>query len=484
METVIGLEIHAQLKTKSGMFCGCANETQDVVPNKNVCPICMGHPGTLPVINEQAVRFAVLTGLAFDCEIPEFSKFDRKNYFYPDLPSGYQISQYDKPICGPGKLKLGEKEIGLTRIHLENDAGKLIHPEGKDYSLVDYNRSGTPLMEIVTDPDIKSPAEAKALLQEVQKMLRALKVSDADMEKGQMRCDANISIRDGDRTTAIVEIKNMNSFRSVERALSFEEKRLQELISEGKEGETKKETKGWDDMQGVTTKQRSKEEAHDYRYFPEPDLPPLEISREFVEEVKHDLPEMPIQREQRFVEQMKIKSTDAKILASTPDIGEFFEDTVSELKAWDEVDGEREKESSAGQLVANWILSEILKYTKEDGVSFSAIKITPENMAEFINIVDKGEINSSAAQQVLGEMYKTGQDPSQIIEERDLKQMGDDSEIEAIADEIIKNNSGPVGDYKAGKENALQFLIGQVMKESKGKANPQKTIEILKKKLI
>jgi len=494
METVIGLEIHAQLKTKTKMFCDCDNDSQDTAPNVNICPICMGFPGTLPVMNEQAVRWAVLAGLALDCKVAKFSKFDRKNYFYPDLPKGYQISQYDKPICEKGEVELTDSEgnntkIRLRRIHLEDDAGKLTHPPKANYSLVDYNRAGTPLIEMVTEPDLKSPGEAKLFLQEVQKILRGLGISDADMEKGQMRCDANISIRDGERTTAIVEIKNMNSFRSVERALAFEESRLSSLMEEGREGETHKETRGWDDMKAVTTPQRSKEEAHDYRYFPEPDLPPVEISKALVEEIRTELPEMPRAREKRFVKQMKIKPADAKILAADPETSEFFENTVSELAAWVESDGKSEADEKKGeslalaQAVANWVLSELMKYTKTDGVSFGELKITPENMAEFINIVNKGEINSSAAQKVLAEMYQTGKDPSQIVADRNLKQVGDEGELEKVVAKVMAANPGPVQDFKNGKENALQFLVGQIMKETQGRADPVKAQEILKAKL-
>ncbi len=495
MQTIIGLEIHSQLKTKTKMFCSCDNDSLESSPNTNTCPICMGYPGTLPVINEQAVRWAILTGLALDCKIAKFSKFDRKNYFYPDLPKGYQISQYDKPICEGGKVEISDPEgkkdikIRLRRIHLEDDAGKLTHPPKVNYSLVDYNRAGTPLIEMVTEPDLKSPAEAKLFLQEMQKVLRGLGVSDADMEKGQMRCDANISVRDGDRTTAIVEIKNMNSFRAVERALAFEQKRLQDLMSEGREAETKKETRGWDDIKGVTQPQRSKEEAHDYRYFPEPDLPPMEIEEAMVEEIKTELPEMPRDREKRFVKQMGVKPEDARVLAGEPHLSEFFENTVSELKAWAESSGDVkpgdvDKDTSAfSQAAANWILSELMKYVKRDGVSFTELKITPENMAEFINIVHRGEINSSAAQEVLAEMYKTGKDPSQIVEDRNLKQVGDESEMIKVVEKVIAANPGPAQDYQNGKENALQFLMGQVMKETQGRADPKKAQEILKDKL-
>lgn len=493
METVIGLEIHAQLKTKSKMFCRCDNDSQAVPPNTNICPICLGHPGTLPVINATAVRFTILTGLALHGQIPGFSKFDRKSYFYPDLPKGYQISQYDRPIVKGGELKFAygqdEVRVGLRRIHLEEDAGKLIHSPDRRYSLVDYNRTGTPLMEIVTEPDLHAAAEARVFLQEVQKLLRALRVSDADMEKGQLRCDANISLRDGERTTAIVEIKNMNSFRSVERALLFEEKRLGERLRAGQEKETVKETRGWSDVTEVTTSQRSKEEAHDYRYFPEPDLPPLRFDEEFIAEIKRDLPEMPQERAKRFVEQLGIKPADAKILVADTALADFFENTVSELAAWEETEGEVQpsaletKKSELAQLSSNWILSELLKYLKRDGTAANKIKIAPENMAEFIDLVHRREVNSSAAQAVLNEMYATGKDPSDIVDEKDLKQVSDGIAIEQIVAQAIKDNPGPVKDFQRGKKAALQFLVGQVMKATRGTVDPQKARQELEKRL-
>ncbi len=493
METVIGLEIHAQLKTKSKMFCRCDNDSQNLPPNTNICPICLGHPGTLPVINSTAVRFTVLAGLALRGKISNFSKFDRKSYFYPDLPKGYQISQYDRPIVQGGELNFTlekeEKRVRLRRIHLEEDAGKLIHAPDRRSSLVDYNRVGTPLMEIVTEPDLSSPAQARIFLQEIQKLLRTLRISDADMEKGQLRCDANINVRDGSRTTAVVEIKNINSFRSVERALLFEQNRLGELLSAGKEAETVKETRGWSDVTGVTTSQRSKEEANDYRYFPEPDLPPMRFDEEYIASVKRALPEMPRDREKRLVEQLGVKGADAKILAADPELANFFENTVSELIGWIESSEDMKlseaesKSNELAQLCSNWILSELMKYLNRDGVSANKIKITPENMGEFINLVRRREVNSSAAQQVLKEMYATGKDPSQIVEDGDLKQVSDAKIIERTVDQVIKANPGPVSDFRRGKSNALQYLIGQVMKATKGKVNPQKAGEVLRGKL-
>ncbi|EKD49423.1 MAG: hypothetical protein ACD_63C00148G0005 [uncultured bacterium] len=491
METIIGLEIHARLKTKSKMFCTCSNDSEDLPPNTNVCPICMGHPGTLPKANIQAIHWTVLSGLALNCKIPKFSKFDRKSYFYPDLPKGYQISQYDMPICKGGKFSVSvdgsDINVKLRRVHLEEDAGKLVHPEGSKYSLVDYNRAGTPLMEIVTEPDLHSPMQAKVFIQELQKLLRSLGISDADMEKGQLRCDANISVKDGSKSTKPSEVKNMNSFRSIERALAFEEKRHRDLLEDGKYG--KKETRGWDDIKQVTVDQRSKEEAHDYRYFPEPDLPPLEFGEAWVDEIRTKLPEMPRETEKRFKKFFKVKDADAKILAGDKYLSTFFENTVSELKAWAESSGEVKPQEvdkrtrEFAKLTANWILSELMKHIKKEAIGFDKLKITPENMAEFINIVNMKKINSSAAQTVLAEMFETGKDPSQIVEDRNLEQVSDQGELESAVDEIVATNSGVVEDFKKGKENALQFLVGQVMKKTKGKANPQIVIDILRKKL-
>jgi len=474
----IGMEIHVELKTDSKMFCACKNELGlDRVPNTNICPICTGQPGTLPTANEKAIEFVVRVGLALNCQIARFSKFDRKNYFYPDLPKGYQISQYDQPICRDGKLEIGNgRVIRITRIHLEEDTGKLIHQKGTDFSLVDFNRSGVPLMELVTEPDIQSAEEAKKFCEELQLILRYLGISDADMEKGQMRCEANVSIsKDGGKKGTKVEVKNLNSFRSVEKAIDFEIKRQTEILEEGKE--VLQETRGWDESKMMTFSQREKESAHDYRYFPEPDLLPLELSEAYVEKIENALPELPAQKRERFPKEYEISKTDAEILARDKSLAEFFENSLSEARAL-----YRENDQKLAKLNANYIISELKKYLSEDK-KISDLKLTAENFGELMSIVAQGKINSSAAQMVLAEIIQTGADPEHIIEEKNLTQISDESEIENIVKAVISRNPEPVADYKKGKQNALQFLVGQVMKETKGKVNPQVAREVIKKNL-
>jgi aspartyl-tRNA(Asn)/glutamyl-tRNA(Gln) amidotransferase subunit B len=473
----IGMEVHVELKTDSKMFCACKNELGlDRVPNSNICPVCTGQPGALPVANEKAIEFVVRAGLALGCEIAKISKFDRKNYFYPDLPKGYQISQYDQPLCEKGYLEINGKKIGITRIHLEEDTGKLIHQKGTDFSLVDFNRSGVPLMELVTEPDIESAEEAKAFCEKLQLILRYLEISDADMEKGQMRCEANISIAKPSTKEfgTKVEVKNLNSFRSVEKAIDFELKRQEVALENGEK--IIQETRGWDESKMMTNPQREKESAHDYRYFPEPDLPPLELSVEYVRKIECELPELPSQKTKRFQEEYKITEFDAEVLTRDKDLAEFFEEAVSEGSEL------CEKSEKISKLVANYMISELKKYLDEK-TKITDLKLTPENFGELMSIIATGKINSSAAQTILAEMVKTGADPEHIIAEKNLGQIEDDSEIEKIVEKVIVNNPGPVADFKAGKQNALQFLLGQVMKESRGKAEPKLTLEILKKKI-
>ncbi|MFH0929684.1 MAG: Asp-tRNA(Asn)/Glu-tRNA(Gln) amidotransferase subunit GatB [Candidatus Moraniibacteriota bacterium] len=471
----IGMEVHVELATDSKMFCACKNELGlDRIPNANICPVCTGQPGALPAANEKAIEYVVRVGLALGCEIAKVSKFDRKNYFYPDLPKGYQISQYDQPLCAGGHLDVGGKKVGITRIHLEEDTGKLIHQKGNDFSLVDFNRSGVPLMELVTEPDIKSADEAKKFCEQLQLILRYIGISDADMEKGQMRCEANISISANEKMGTKVEVKNLNSFKVVEKAIKYEIKRQAELLDEGKK--IAQETRGWDEGKMVTFSQREKESAHDYRYFPEPDLPTLEIGGDFVEKLRTELPELPAQKSKRFVEEYKISDYDAEVLARDKKLSEFFEESVSEAMESDE-SGEK-----IAKLTANYILTEIRKYLDEK-TTISDLKLTPENFGELMSIIDKGKINSSAAQTVLAEMIETGADPERIIAEKNLAQLDDEGEIENIVKKIISDNSDPVDAYKAGKENALQFLVGQVMKETRGRVNPQTATDLLKKYL-
>ncbi|MFC1686692.1 Asp-tRNA(Asn)/Glu-tRNA(Gln) amidotransferase subunit GatB [Patescibacteria group bacterium] len=498
---VIGLEIHVQLKTKSKMFCGCNNESEDVKPNTNVCPVCLGLPGALPVTNKETIKFAVMSGLALDGTVAGFSKFDRKNYFYPDLPKGYQISQFDKPIIKGGFLEFNlplekEKKIGskktyrkkanLTRMHLEEDAGKSIHPKGKDYSLVDLNRCGTPLLEIVTEPELTSPAEAKFFLQELRKVMRYLGVSDADMEKGQMRCDANVSLKEegtkilGTKT----EVKNMNSFKAVERALAYEIKRQDDLLKKGKK--IVQETRGWDEKKGETLSQRSKEEAHDYRYFPEPDLPPLELTQAYITEIKNNLPETPEHRRNRFKKEFKLNPEQLKVLIEDQDLGNYFEEVISELKGWIKDLDLKDKNKATTEMIkltANLFVTELVRILREKKIEIKKSKITPENFAELITLIYQAEISKNAGKEVLKEMFDKGGDPSHIIEGKGLKQISDTKELEKVLEEVIKKNSGPVKDFKEGKEEALGFLVGQVMQKTKGQANPQMVNKLLKKKL-
>ena len=482
---VIGMEIHVELKTESKMFCDSKNgmglETE---PNVNICPVCTAQPGTLPVPNRKAIEFVQLAGLALNCELNLKSKFDRKNYFYPDIPKGYQISQYDQPLCGKGRIEVGGKTIGITRIHIEEDTGKLVHPDGADYSLVDFNRAGVPLMELVTEPDIESGAEARAFCQKLQQVCRYLGISDADMERGHMRCEVNLSLhKEGEEKLSgtKVEVKNINSFRYVEKAINFEIERQGALLDSGEK--IVQETRGWDSVKNETVSQRKKESAHDYRYFPEPDIPLMEFTEEYVEDLRLRLPELPDEKEERFIKQFDFPQETVATLISDKGVADYFEAVVSELQ--EKISGKEisAPEEKVFKLAVNYILTELRKHMMEDELDIEDIKITPENYAELIGIVADGKINSSAAQTVLLEMYQTGGDPSQIIEQKNLMQVSDSSELEGVVDAVLVVNQKSVEDFKAGKENAIKFLMGQVMKESKGKANPQMVMEILIKKL-
>jgi len=481
-KTIVGLEVHVELNTKSKMFCDCLNDPNERHPNVNICPICTAQPGTLPVINKKAVRKTIKTGLALNCQIPEYSKFDRKNYFYPDLPKGYQISQYDKPLCIGGRLELDDKKIRITRVHLEEDTARLVHPEGADYSLVDFNRAGIPLMELVTEPDLNSAKEARKFAEELHLILHYLDVSDADMEKGEMRVEVNLSLakKEGELGTK-VEIKNLNSFRAVEKALDYEIKRQTEILETGKK--IIQETRGWNDIKRVTVSQREKEEAHDYRYFSEPDLPLLHHSKEFIEEIRAEIPELPQQRRERLAKEYQLGENSIEILVYNKDLGEYFEKVISELPP----NLPRENLLESIKLATNYIITDLQGLLKGVSVSDEGFLITPENFAEFITLItergEQGKISSKIAKMVLEEMFKTGADPSHIIEEKGLVQITDFSEIEKIVKEVISKNKKTVEDYKKGKENALQFLIGQVMAASKGRASPQIVNKLLKEKL-
>jgi len=498
-DVIIGLEIHAELKTKSKMFCSCDNNAENKKPNSVVCPVCLGHPGTIPVANKKAIEWTILVGLALDGKINKLSKFDRKNYFYPDLPKGYQISQFDLPFVYDAKLEANGQNIDITRIHLEEDTGKSTHPSGKNYTLIDYNRGGTPLMELVTEPVIKDSLTAKKFCQNYQQVLRYLDVSNANMEKGEMRCEANISLQEKgsweyngngviDQTTTKalnpkVEVKNINSFKSLERAIEYEIKRQFNALEDGEE--LVQETRGWDDKKSQTISQRIKETSADYRYFPEPDIPPINISEEWIDEIRKDLLELPRAKKERFVEQYLFTEDIAEILVSDKNLATYTEEVVSELRAWiDSTDDswERQKNKLA-KAASNWLVGELFKHLKEDNLSITDIKISPENFAEFIALVYQDKINSSAAQTILEHMYKNGGDPTVIMNKLGLEQIDNSEELEAEIKQIIAKNDSQVSEYRSGKENVLQFFVGQTMSATKGKANPKKVIEILKKLL-
>ena len=487
----IGLEIHSELKTKTKMFCSCLNKPLEREPNVNVCPICMGHPGTLPVPNADAIKKVIRVGAALNCKIAEFSKFDRKNYFYPDLPKGYQISQYDKPFCEGGYLEISkDKKVRITRIHLEEDAGKLAHPKGADYSLVDFNRAGVPLMELVTEPDIHSGEDASKFATELQLILKYVGASDADMEKGQMRVEVNVSIapEGAEKLGTKTEMKNLNSFKAVERAIAYEIKR-QEGVLEGGE-KVVQETRGWDDANQRTFSQRIKEEAHDYRYFPEPDIPPINLSEGAAFEVAKiisSVPELPAQKRERFASEYGIDERLLEIFIYEPDLADYYEKAVSELIYWEESQGHKdEKDDRRSRLIAlcaNYLTTDVRKLLLDTNTDVADMKMSPENFAEFIILIHTGKLSSRAAKDLLPDMISTGADPSHLVEERGLSQVSDTGELEGIAEKIISDNAGIVERYKAGNENLLQFLVGQVMKETKGKANPQVAGEVLKKKI-
>lgn len=511
LEPVIGLEIHVQLKTKSKMFCSCDNGGEDAPANTTVCPVCMGHPGTLPVINKQAVEYGLLAALTLNCRILETSKFDRKNYFYPDLPKGYQISQFDQPIAEEGFLEIdvpGAKKderatakIRITRVHLEDDAAKNFHSVDGKSTLVDYNRAGTPLIEIVTEPDFASPLEAKTFLQELRNIMRYLGVSSADMEKGHLRCDANISLREviddpvsdtgfAKQLNPKTEVKNINSFKAVERALEFEIMRQTKLWQAG-QPPAYGTTRGWNEQMGVTEEQRGKEEAHDYRYFPEPDLPPMRLE-ELAIPLKNKLPELPAARRERFVQEFGFSPADARNICDDRYLADYAEAVVSELAEWltslPEADGTREEiwdknKEKLSRLVSGWLLSKLGGIMADKKIDIRILKITPENFAEFLALLYHNKINSTMGIALLTEMTETGGDPSQIMEERGLAQVSDTGALDKIITEVISENPKVVADYKAGKTASAQYLLGQIMKKSRGSANPEMAMAILKKQL-
>jgi len=473
-EAVIGLEVHVHLRTKSKAFCGCSTEFGNP-PNTQTCPVCLGFPGSLPVLNKQALDYAILTGLALSCRVNEFTKFDRKNYFYPDLPKNYQISQFDLPVCLDGFLDIEvdgkSKRINIKRVHLEEDAGKLIHKENK--SLVDFNRCGIPLLEIVSQPDMNSAQEAYEYLTLLKSTLEYLNISDCDMEKGSLRCDANISIREKGQTElgTKTELKNMNSFKGVKDALEYEIKRQIEAIEGGEK--IIQDTRLWDIDKGMTFSMRSKEEAKDYRYFPEPDLPPFIISKEKEAAIKKTIPELPREKLARFMRDYGLSAYDAKILVDTREVADFSEEC---LKSFNKPDK---------KIMANWLIGPLSSIAAGNKCSIAEVKI-PGGIAglnDLINRVVDGSISNLAGKTVLGEMVATGKNAEAIIKEKNLAQISDTASLENIADQVISENAKSAADYKSGKAGAIMFLVGQVMKKSGGKANPKVVQEILKRRL-
>jgi len=485
-ETVIGLEVHAQLLTRSKMYCGCSADYAAAPPNTHVCPVCLGMPGVLPVINKQAVEFTIMTALALNCTVSEYTKFDRKNYPYPDLMKGYQISQYDAPIGKGGWLSIEvdgqERKIGITRVHLEEDVAKLLHrkaADGEEYSLVDVNRSGVPLMEIVGEPDLRSPEEARQYLIKLRSILQYLGVSTGNMEEGSFRCDANISIRPegGAESGPKVEVKNMNSFRAVYLAMEYEAKRQRKAFSEGKK--LVQETRGWVEEKAKTVAQRSKEYAHDYRYFPEPDLPPLSVSREWVEEIKTKLPELPEDRRDRFMKEYGLPLYDASLLTGSKAMADSGEDLIKAKELEDVPVSKRAK------LVSNWLLGEVSRIMNINNITIEEYRkrVSPERLSQLITFNTRNVINTATAKAIHEEMYNTGKSAEEIIKERGLSQISDTGELEGAIVDVINSNTQAVSDYKAGKEAALKFLVGQVMRATKGRANPALAGEMLQKKL-
>ena len=471
-EPVIGIEVHAQLLTKTKIFCGCSAKF-GAAPNSNTCPICLGMPGVLPVMNKKVVEYTIKMAVATHCRINKENNFARKNYFYPDLPKGYQISQYAYPLAEGGYVDVeingGKKRIGITRIHMEEDAGKLIHDENQPSSYVDLNRAGVPLIEIVSEPDMRSPEEGVGYLRRLHEILVYLEICDGNMEEGSFRCDANISLRPkGEEEFGIrTELKNMNSFRNVQRALEYEIKRQQYVLESG--GKVIQETRLWDDSQGVTHPMRSKEEAHDYRYFPDPDLVPLVISEEWIEEVRKTIPELPLSKRERFVKEYDIPPYDAGVLTASRDLADFYEEAV--------------KHSGKPKIASNWIMGDILGHLKEDKQNIKDSPVTPEALAKMINLIEDGTISGKIAKEVFEEMWKTGKQPKEIIEEKGLVQITDTGALETAIGEILEASPAQLEQYKQGKEKVFGYFVGQVMKVTKGKANPKIVNEILRKKL-
>jgi aspartyl-tRNA(Asn)/glutamyl-tRNA(Gln) amidotransferase subunit B len=489
-ETVIGLEVHAQLLTKSKMFCHCSADYASAPPNTYVCPVCLGMPGVLPTINQQAVEYTVMTALALNCSIPGYTKFDRKNYPYPDLMKGYQISQYAAPLGEKGWLTIEvdgrKKKVGITRVHLEEDVAKLLHrtsPDGEAYSLVDVNRSGVPLMEVVGEPDLSSPEEARQYLIKLRSILQYLGVSTGNMEEGSFRCDANISIRPEGKSESLakVEVKNMNSFRAVYRALEYEAERQRKAASEGKR--LSQETRGWVEDKGKTVSMRSKEYAHDYRYFPEPDLPPLALSQDWVAAVRAKLAELPDARRERFMAEYGLSAYDADLLTSSKAMADYEEEFVERFLKIGRA--HNLSKSEIAKLGSNWLLGEGSRIINANNIDVTGFRsrVSPEKLVGLTDLMVKGSITGTAAKPVLEEMYRTGQGADDIIDKQGLTQISDSATLEAEVVAVISGNSQAVSDYKAGKTQSLKFLVGRVMKATRGRANPNLVSELLQRKL-
>ena len=468
-EVVIGLEVHSELKTKTKIFCSCSTEFGGE-PNTHCCPICTGMPGTLPVLNEKVVEYGIKAGLAMDCNINKFSKLDRKNYFYPDLPKAYQVSQYDLPLCYEGNIDIevnGEmKKIRINRIHIEEDAGKLIHESGEG-SVIDYNRCGVPLIEIVTEPDFRSSEDVRVFLEKLRTNLLYADVSDCKMNEGSLRCDINLSVRKkGDTKLGTrTEMKNMNSFNNAVKAIQYEAKR--QIRSLENNEKITQETRRWDEAKGITISMRSKEEAHDYRYFEEPDLMPVITSQERIEEIRNTLPEMPDSRLKRYIDEFKITEYDARLIVASKNMADYFEEAV--------------KGASNKKTVANWIITEIFSRLDEEQKEQAKIPFDPDILTELVNLIEDKTISNSIGKKVFAQCWETGKRPSKIVEEEGLTQISDDSQLESLIDEVIKNNEKAVNDYLSGKKAAIGALVGQMMKATKGKANPQKVNQLLVK---
>jgi aspartyl-tRNA(Asn)/glutamyl-tRNA(Gln) amidotransferase subunit B len=485
-EAIIGMEVHAQLLTDSKVFCGCDARVFGAEPNSHVCPVCLGMPGVLPVLNRRAVEQTIMVGLALNCEIAETAVFSRKNYFYPDLPKAYQISMYDFPLCQQGWIEIDDprgplpgdhrragatRRIGIRRVHLEEETAKSFH--AGDHSLVDFNRAGLPLIEVVTEPEIRTPEEARQYLVKLQMILRYLGVSTGDMEKGAMRCEPNVSVRPvgAEEFGTKVEVKNLNSFRSVKLALEYEIARQARVLDAG--DRVRQVTMGWDEQRGRTVEQRLKEESDDYRYFPEPDLPPLRISREWVAEIGSALPELPDAKRDRFAAEYGLSRAEAEVLTADRDVAMFYEESVAAGQTKD----------VAPKLVSNWMTGELFRLLKAQDVELSEVPLTPAALVELIALVDKGAITANSGKVVFGEMFATGRPPDEIVKEKGLAQVSDEEALTQVVNEVIAANPDQVAKYRSGKDTLLQWFVGQVMRATRGKANPQVVRTLLEERL-